>query len=286
MNLQVNGPAAVNQTPTRPVMRYHGGKWRLAPWIISHFPQHRIYVEPFAGAASVLMRKPRVHGEVLNDIDGDIVNVFRVLRDPDTAVQLERVVRLTPFARAEFKAAYEPTDDPVERARRTLVRAFMGYGTTSMRKSRTGFRARTYQRLQTGPADWASWPDQIQAFVSRLQGVIIEQMDAVECIRLHDGPDTLFYVDPPYLKECRTGGLRGYKHEMTDDDHLRLLECLLGVEGMVVLSGYRNALYDEALAGWHRVERHVLADGGALRVEVLWLSPKTAPRQAMLLEGI
>ena len=275
--------------PKRPVMRYHGGKWRIAPWVISYFPQHDIYCEPFAGAASVFMRKPRAHGEVLNDIDGDVVNVFRVLRDPAAAARLERLVRLTPFAREEFMASYDSGPgpaDPVERARRTLVRAFMGFGTTAMRESRTGFRARTYKRNQTGPADWASWPDQILAFVARLQGVTIERMDAVDCIRLHDGPDVLFYVDPPYLEKTRTAGLRSYRHEMTDDDHARLLDVLLDVQGMVVLSGYQSRMYDEALLGWRRVERDVLADRGARRTEVIWISPNVPERQRTLFEVV
>src|SRR5690606_17939073 len=103
-------------------------KWRLAPWIISHFPPHQVYVEPFGGAASVLMQKHRVYAEVYNDLDGEVVNVFRVLRDPDTAARLERALRFTAFARDEYESAYEPCDDPVEQARRTIVKGAMGYG--------------------------------------------------------------------------------------------------------------------------------------------------------------
>src|SRR3990172_7088785 len=102
--------------PTRPALRYFGGKWRLAPWIVSHFPAHRIYVEPFGGGASVLIRKPRSYGEIYNDIDSHVVNVFRVLRDPQTADELEQLLRLTPFARDEFVLAREPSLDPVEDA--------------------------------------------------------------------------------------------------------------------------------------------------------------------------
>src|SRR4051812_1578874 len=122
--------------PTRPVLRYHGGKWRIAPWIIEHFPPHLMYVEPFAGAASVLLRKPRVDFEVYNDLDTDVVNVFRVLRDPAAASQLAEQLSLTPWSRREFEVSYEISDDPVERARRTLIRSFMGHGTTWRQKSR------------------------------------------------------------------------------------------------------------------------------------------------------
>ena len=259
-------------TPTRPVMRYHGGKWRIAPWIIAHFPAHRIYCEPFSGAASVFMRKNRVHGEVLNDLDGNIVNVFRVLRNRNKAAMLERAVRLTPFSREEFRLSYDATQDSIERARRTLVRAFMGFGTTSMRKSRTGFRARTYTRNQTGPVDWATWPEQIQYYVQRLRGVIIENMDAIECIQLHDSIDTLFYVDPPYVGGTRSAGLRGYRHELSDDDHYRLITCLLSIEGMVVLSGYENEMYNDLLRGWTKKKHQTIADAGARRTEVIWMN--------------
>src|SRR5690606_6837914 len=96
----------------RPIIRYHGGKWRIAPWIISHFPEHRVYVEPFGGGGSVLLRKPRSYAEVYNDLDGEIVNLFRVARD--CGDELIRSVELTPFARDEFMLAYEETEDPIE----------------------------------------------------------------------------------------------------------------------------------------------------------------------------
>src|ERR1041385_959981 len=122
------------ESPTRPVLRYFGGKWMLAPWIIEHFPAHRTYVEPFGGGASVLMRKPRSFGEVYNDIDGEIVNVFRMIQREHRALQA--LLAATPFARDEFDLAYVPTDDPLEQARRTIVRSFMGFSAVSVsRKS-------------------------------------------------------------------------------------------------------------------------------------------------------
>ena len=147
----------MNTAPTRPILRYHGGKWMLAPWIISHFPAHRIYCEPFAGAASVLMRKPRTHAETINDLDGDIVNLFRVLRDLAQSQVLARQLELTPWARDEFKASYEPAIDPIERARRTVARAYMGFGTSSRRQGMTGFRARPYRESQSGVTDWTNY---------------------------------------------------------------------------------------------------------------------------------
>src|SRR5437868_3648689 len=113
-------------TPTRPVLCWHGGKWKLAPWIVSHFPPHRVYVEPFGGAASVLIQKPRSYGEVYNDLDQDVVNLFRILQVPAQAAALRDKLRLTPFSREEFELGYLDAEDPVERARRLVILSFMG----------------------------------------------------------------------------------------------------------------------------------------------------------------
>ena len=260
--------------PKRPTMRYHGGKWRIAPWIIRHFPPHRIYVEPYCGAASVLLRKPRCHAEVINDLDGRVVNLFRVLRSPILAAELERQIRLTPFAREEFERAWDETDDPIENARRLLIRSFMGFGSTSLRPRRTGFRARTYQRNVPGPQDWATWPEQIKAFTERLQRVLIENKPALDVIRLHDSPTTLFYIDPPYLPDNRSTHGKAYLHEMTPADHGELLETVLSIDGMAVISSYKNKLYDHTLTGWQIVEKEAIANHGVRRTEALYISPR------------
>lgn len=270
-------------TLSRPVVRYHGGKWKLAPWIVSHFPRHRVYVEPFAGGASVLLRKPRSYAEVYNDLDGAVVNVFRVIRDPALAAQLCEAVRLTPFSREEFKLSYEDSDDPVEWARRSVIRSFMGFGSASMnRDQRTGFRSNSNRSGTTPARDWKNWPDTVVEFTERLRGVVIESKPAVELIPQHDSPATLFYVDPPYVFTTRSfpkGASQPfcYRHEMTDDDHRALAVALHAVAGYVVVSGYACDLYDQELfAGWERREKAHHADGAADRVEVLWLSPRTA----------
>lgn len=264
---------------TRPALRYHGGKFRLAPWIISFFPEHRVYVEPFGGAASVLLQKPPARSEVYNDVADEIVNVFRVLRDPGTAARLARLVELTPFARAEFDLSYEPSDDPVEQARRTVCRSFMGHGSGAVySRHATGFRTGIRGgRNQSAATDLLSWPDAVQAFTERLRGVAMESRDALYLMARCDGPDTLFYVDPPYPHSTR-GNARGvrqkYAQELSDDDHRRLAGVLHDLAGMVVLSGYPCELYDRELYdGWERHERTALADGGRKRTEVVWLNP-------------
>ena len=269
--------------PRRPVLRYHGGKWRLAPWILGFFPPHRIYVEPFGGAASVLLRKPRSYGEVYNDLDGDVVNVFRVLQDPAKAALLASLITLTAYARDEFKRAYQEPAGEVDAAHKMLVRSFMGFGSASMTRMHiTGFRANS-SRSGTIPAqDWANWPYQVQAFTERLRGVVIENKDGLAVMKQHDKPQTLHYVDPPYVHATRSSlknhnGNRGhyYRHDMDDDGHRRLAAGLHELQGMVVVSGYPSPLYDELYADWPRFERQHMADGARRRTEALWLSPST-----------
>lgn len=266
---------------TRPVLRYFGGKWLLAPWIISYFPPHRVYVEAFGGAGSVLMRKPRSYAEVYNDRWDQVVNVFRVLRDPDLALQLEKLIRLTPFSRTEFDQCSNEEmialADPVEIARRTIFRSFAGYGSASVIDwYATGFRANS-NRPGTIPAhDWSHYVNQIAIFTERLQGVVIENRPAADIIRQHDSLKTLHYLDPPYLHSTRNMRNRhaSYAYEMNDDDHRALAMILRGLQGMVVISGYPSPLYDDELyPDWHRVTRRSHTDGARDREEVLWLSP-------------
>lgn len=267
--------------PTRPVIRYHGGKWRLAPWIISHFPPHRVYVEPFGGAGSVLLRKPRAKGEVYNDLWGRVVDVFRVLRDPEMAADLARRLTLTPFAREEFAAASPgafETDDIIERARLTIIRAYFGHGSNSIDETQsTGFRSNSMRSNTTPAVEWANYPLQITRFAERLRGVIIENRLAAEVMRGFDAADTLHYVDPPYVHATRTNGnkhdVKQYRYEMTDEDHAALGALLTSLRGMVIVSGYPHPLYDEMFAGWKRREIKALADGALERTEVLWINP-------------
>lgn len=264
---------------SRPVLRYHGGKWKLAPWIISHFPPHRVYVEPFGGAASVLLRKPRSYAEVYNDRWDVVVNVFRVLRDPEQAARLRETISITPFARSEFfGCAYKESGqvDAVERARRTILRSFAGFGSAAVNGEHvTGFRSNA-KRSGTIPAhDWMLYPDFIPQFVERMRGVVIENRDALAVIATHDCPEALHYVDPPYPHGTRNmaRGNAAYTCEMTDDDHRALAGALRKAKGAVVLSGYPCELYDQELyPDWQRVECAHLADGARPRTEVLWLN--------------
>lgn len=270
-------------TAKRPIVRYHGGKWKLAEWIISHFPSHRIYVEPFGGGGSVLLRKPRSYGEIYNDLDGEIVNVFRMARD--RGEELRRAIELTPFSRVDFLESYKSSPDPLEQARRTILRSFQGFGSAAACGEVSGFRANSNRSGTTPAQDWRNYPEALVALIERLQGVVIEQRNAAQVMLQHDAPDVVHYVDPPYVHSTRSGKVRGtvtrksYKHEMTDDHHIELAEVLHGLRGAVVLSGYRCKLYDQLYSSWRRVERHAKADGAKARIEVLWLSHSCVIKQ-------
>jgi DNA adenine methylase len=273
-------------TLTRPALRYHGGKWMLAPWIISHFPQHRIYTEAFGGGASVLLRKARSYAEIYNDLDGEIVNLFRVFRHPEQASELLRLVTLTPYARQEFEESYTPADDPVEQARRTLVRSYLGFGSFAACGSRSGFRTGMRKSGTSADHDWMHYPDHLRQAIERLRGVTIEHLPAVELLRFYDDAKALHYVDPPYPESVR-GNYGAYRMEMSDADHRDLAGVLRGLKGMVVLSGYACDLYDlDLYPDWQRITRQTHADGARDRTEVLWVSPNALTRPNLGFEGL
>lgn len=263
--------------PTRALLRWHGGKWILGAWIIKHFPPHRVYTEVYGGAGSVLLQKPKSYAEVWNDLDGEVVNLFRVLRDKKGSAELRRLLFLTPFSRAEFKGAYQLTDDPVEKARRLVVRSYMGFGSDANNLAvSASFRSNSNRAGTTPSHDWANYPGALSRTIRRLRGVVLENRDALKVLLQHDGPDTLHYVDPPYVHATRGQGSTDfrhrYAHEMFDHDHRDLARILNGLQGMVVLSGYGGDLYDKLYTGWRTYQREAFADGARKRTEVLWLN--------------
>ena len=226
----------------------------------------------------MLLQKPRAYAEVYNDLDDDIANFFRVLRDHTLSDRLIQLLHLTPYARAEFDLSYEECDDPVERARRTAVRAGMGFGSAGATKGVTGFRIDTARPYGTAQHLWSRYPGQLSAVIERLQGVLIENRPAIEVMQQHDTAETLHFVDPPYVFGTRSlrNVVQGcYRHEMTDEQHLELLTVLKNLQGMVVLSGYPSDLYKRELADWqvHTTGSRISAGRGtAVKTEVLWLN--------------
>lgn len=267
----------------KPPVSYFGGKSRIAPWIASLFPPHRVYVEPFMGSAAVFFAKAPTKHAILNDLDGDVVNFFRMLRDrPD---DLERVCRLTPYAREEYDASVrtELADvvDELERARLWWVRSSQSFGAVTKRG--TGWSTSIAQNSNNGRTV-LNRLDRFADSAHRLLEATIECTDALTVIDRYDAADALMYVDPPYLADVRTSFRDGrrpggdYVHEFhSDDDHCALAAVLTEARAHVVVSGYASTLYDRLFDGWDRVERRVLARasqrrGGELhhRVEVLW----------------
>ncbi len=261
-----------------PVLKYPGSKWRLARWIIGHLPPHSTYLEPFFGSGAVFFRKPPSKVETVNDLDGDVVNLFRVCREQPG--ELAAAVRFTPWSRAEHRLALdEPrTGEPVEDARRFLVRAWQSFGgrhcwRAGWRHS-TGRRARTMEGgLIIHSEKWRRLPEGVLAIAERLMGVQIECLPALELIARYRYPGCAIYADPPYPFETRADKYdRFYRHELRDDDHLALLDALDAHPGPVLLSGYRCALYDERLAHWQVRMTDARAEMGKARREALWLN--------------
>lgn len=253
----------------RPILRWHGGKWRIAPWVIERMPQHEAYVEPFGGGASVLLRKARARLEIYNDLDAGLARFFRTLRT--RAADLAEAVALTPFSRDDFAEAYQPAGDDLEHARRFLIRSHMGFGSNGANRV-TGFRAAGLRAGSLPVHQWCALPHVITQTAERLRGVVIENRPAVDVMLANDGASVLHYVDPPYLSSTRSDAGADYAHEMTDDDHAALLDVVCSLRGTVILSGYASDLYDARLAGWHRETREVRGDGACARTEVLWIN--------------
>ena len=262
---------------SRPALRYHGGKWQLARWIISHFPAHRHYVEPCGGGANVLLNKRPSSLETYNDIDGRIVGYFRVLRNRPK--DLLHQIRCTAWADDEYELALTPTECELEQARRVFVVSWMtinGFG-----KAHSGLRVMKNWsgRARAATADVLDLSHLMEA-AERLRRVQLLNRCAFDVMEWAlDAPDTLIYLDPPYLPDLRANPNR-YSFEWTVDEHVKSAEILHKHSGAVIVSGYRSELYAELYEakGWQRVERKASTNGGKSRVECLWLNPAAQPR--------
>lgn len=259
----------------RAVIRYPGSKWGTAGWIISHFPEgyeRMVYLEPFAGSAAVFYNKAPSVSETINDLDGDIVNLFQVLRDRPE--DLRRVLALTPYSREEYDKSFEPCEDPVERARRYMVKTNQAIG--AKMDGKCGWRNHKQVNIGGTACKWAGITETIDQAAKRLRGsttnlVQIERMDALRLIERYDNPEVLMYLDPPYVRSSRKSG-KLYRHEMDDDDQRRLLELVARSRAKIVLSGYGSALYDDALQGWNRYTTGSRTTSGEVAEEVIWIN--------------
>jgi DNA adenine methylase len=237
---------------------YYGGKNMLAPWIVSHFPAHRNYIELFGGGASVLLAKQRAPIEIYNDIEGEVVNFFRMARD--RGEELKRALWLTPYARDEFEAAIyaDPVDDPIERARRFLVisrQAFGGCGVSERCLTAGNWKRPSVHPSRTSHDIWLrAIQDRMDALIARLQGVAIENRDYEEVLRKFDTPQTLFYCAPPYLMH-RRDSRHQYRFDFSAGDHQRLARILRTIEGKVIVSYHDDEFLADLYPGWQQVKR-------------------------------
>jgi DNA adenine methylase len=255
-----------------PILKYPGSKWRMAARIVAGLPVHTTYVEPFFGSGAVFFTKAASALETINDRDGDVVNLFRAVRDHPA--QLAYALDLTPWARAEWARCWEDphAGDVVEDARRYLVRVWQNYG--SITHHRKGWRHTTDRTMRPLTEQWDRLPERVAAVTGRLKEAQIECTTALDIIARYDDPTTLLYVDPPYPLSTR--GLTLYRHELTDDDHRALLDALDAHPGPVVLSGYACPLYDDRLGHWQREEIAATAEGGRARTEIVWRNERAA----------
>ena len=251
------------------LIKYPGSKWGLAGWIISHFPEHHSYLEPYFGSGAVLFHKPRSHIETVNDRDGDVVNLFEwIKRDPE---RLAYEVYYTPYARQVYEGAFAAKpEDSLGQAVNFYIRCNMGHGFRT-NGEKVGWKNDVQGRERAYAAgDWCRIPERIMAAAERLRGVQIEHRDALELIARFNFEKVLIYCDPPYVLSTRHG--KQYKYEMGDADHIRLLELLLRHKGSVVISGYDSDLYNQMLSGWHKEYRAAYSQAASKKQEAIWMN--------------
>lgn len=250
---------------------YYGGKNYHVAWLVPLLPYGKVYVEPFGGSAAILLNRKPSPVEVYNDIDGAIVNFFRVLRE--NGEDLIKKLALTPYSRKELSECQEPTpDDPIEWARRTFVQARQ-----SVMGIKDGRSWATTKEIRKGTSQmisrWSGGIETLYPVIARLRRVMLECRPAIELFDIFDSSDSVFYLDPPYPRDARKC-FNDYRHEMSNEDHKLLVDRVLTLEGKVAISSYHNTLYDKAFEDWwiHEEREKELAGGRGLRQEVLWMN--------------
>jgi len=256
---------------------WYGGKYNHLDWLLPLLPEAHHYCEPFAGSAAVLLNRPPAPVETYNDIDGEVVNFFRVLRDQKD--ELIEAIGLTPFSREEFYWAVSEHGaevSPLERARRFFVRARQvrtGLAQTASLGRWANCKNTSRAGMSGVVSRWLGSVRGLPEIAERLLRVQIENRPALEVIELYDGPETLFYCDPPYPHEAR-GDSKAYAYEMTDAEHRRLAEVLSRVKAKAAVSGYRCDLMDALYGEWRCVEAPAKKCHSVkqVRTEAIWMN--------------
>lgn len=256
---------------------WYGGKFSHLDWLLPLLPQTTHYCEPFGGSAAVLINREPSPIETYNDLDGEVVNFFRVLREQKAA--LVEAVGLTPFSREEFESAIkEPTNglSDLERARRFFIRARQvrtGLAQTASSGRWAHCRLTSRAGMAGAVSRWLGSVEDLPEIAQRLLRVQIEHAPATEVIQRYDSEETLFYCDPPYPHESR-GDAKAYRYEMTDDDHRQLAQVLHEVSGKVAISGYHGEIMDSLYSDWYCIDVPIANTHSVKkpRVEVLWMN--------------
>ncbi|OPY63650.1 MAG: DNA adenine methylase [Pelotomaculum sp. PtaU1.Bin065] len=258
------------------ILKYPGSKWRIAQWIISKFPKHHSYLEPYAGSLSVLFNKTPSNIETVNDLDGDVVNFFQCIRED--WVKLAKLVEATPYSRNEYDRVFEVAapDCRYEKARLFLIKCWQGHG-YRVNQYKVGWKNDVQGRERAyAMRHWGELPERILLAAERLKQVQIECMPAVELIKRFKFRRVLIYCDPPYLIETRKSHVKQqYSHEMLNEqEHVELLEVLLQHPGYVVISGCESSLYREMLEdrGWNKAIIQSNDQSNKPRSEVIWMN--------------
>ncbi len=261
------------------IVKYPGSKWSLAGWIIDFFPEHHSYLEPFFGSGAVLFNKPRSSIETVNDLDGNVVDLFEwIKKDPE---HLAHEVYWTPYSRQVYDGAFlEIPEDSLQKAVNFYIRLNMGHGFRT-NGEKVGWKNDVQGRERSYTSqDWCNLPEKIMQAAERLRGVQIENRPAIELIKRFNFENVLIYCDPPYMLQTRHG--KQYRHEMDDKDHEELLKVLLRHKGCAVISGYDTELYNDMLTGWHKFEAVPYSQVCSKKREIIWMNYEPAKRQLTL----
>lgn len=253
-----------------PVLLYPGGKYKIRDWICSFIPEHKIYIEPFCGGASIFFAKTPSEVEVLNDINGEICNFFRVLREEGE--ELAKQVFLTPYAREEYENSYlvSDKDSALERARKFCVRCHLSFAGGNHYK--TGFR-------DARANNWNQLPETIIKSMYRIKQAQIESVSALNLIEKYQSTEVFFYLDPPYYFS-NSGDKHKYlyQHILSPEEHETMLKILVKSPSKILISGYDNELYQTYLEknGWNKQQKVTVANKGQERIETIWMNYETA----------
>ncbi|MDR1770499.1 MAG: DNA adenine methylase [Hungatella sp.] len=252
------------------LLHYPGSKKRIASWIIGNMPEHHSYLDPYFGGGAVLFEKPPSRIETVNDLDGDVVNFFRVIQNPETCQELQDWLTYTPYSRQVYEETFqEEPQSPVERAGYFAVRSMQSHGFRL--NGDCGWKKDVYGREAAYAVRyWNQLPEALAEMAVRLKGVQIENRPALKLIRAFDHENVLIYLDPPYVLSTR--GRKQYRYEMSDQDHEEMLDTSIHSRAKVMLSGYDCELYERYLKDWYKLQMPTRAQNNHRRVETLWMN--------------